>query len=97
MVLTMLEARVAAERVSDLERAYREVIAELPPEIVETLLTRDARDPAVFRILTLWQSHEALEKMRASGVRPRGIQIFEAAGATPALSILDVMERGSHR
>ena len=91
MVMTVLEARVAPERVGDLERAYREAVSEIPPGIVETFLVRDTNDAAVFRIMTVWVSREDLEKMRASGVKPKGVQIFEAAGAAPKLSILDVV------
>ena len=91
MVMTVLEAHVAKDRASDLERAYREGTAELPPDIVETFLIRDTNDATAFRITTVWSSREALDKMRASGVKPKGVQMFETAGATPQLSILDVV------
>jgi heme-degrading monooxygenase HmoA len=91
MVITVLEARVAEDRVNDLERAYREGTAEMSPDIVETFLVRDATDPTLFRIMTAWVSREALDAMRASGVTPRGVQIFQAAGASPQLSIFDVV------
>lgn len=91
MVITVLEAQVAHDRVSDLERAYREATSQIPPDIVETFLVRDAADATVFRIMTVWVSREALEKMRVSGAKPKGVQIFEAAGATPKLLVLDVV------
>lgn len=91
MVITVLHAEVAADRVADLERAYREATAQLPAEIVETFLLRDAAQANSFRILTVWRSRAALEAMRASGVKPKGVQIFEDAGATPRLSVLDVL------
>jgi len=92
MVMTVLEAQVARDRIEDLERAYREGTAALPPEIVETFLVRDARDGALFRIVTVWVSREALEKMRAAPEKPKGVQMFEAAGATPKLAVLDVVD-----
>jgi heme-degrading monooxygenase HmoA len=91
MVITILEANVAPERFDDLERAYREGTAQLPPDIVETFLVRDARGHAQYRIVTVWASRAALEAMRASGVTPKGVQIFQAAGATPELSVLEVV------
>jgi hypothetical protein len=91
MVMTVLEARVESARTTDLERAYREGTSDVPPEILETFLVRDTADAAVHRIVTVWTSREALEQMRASGVKPRGVQIFQAAGATPTLSILEVV------
>ncbi len=95
MVMTVLDAHVAAERVPDLERAYREAVTNLEPGIVETFLVRDTKDTTEFRIMTVWVSGEALEKMRASGQKPKGVQIFEAAGAKPTLSILEVVARAT--
>jgi heme-degrading monooxygenase HmoA len=91
MVITVLRATVAAERVRDLERAYREGTAELTPGIRQTFLVRDTTEPDTFLIVTNWVSREALDQMRASGVTPRGVQIFQAAGGTPELSVLDVI------
>ncbi|MBB6174888.1 hypothetical protein HNR23_004948 [Nocardiopsis mwathae] len=93
MVITVLEALVAADRVGDLERAYREGTARLPPGIAETFLVRDTSDTSVFRIMTVWAGRETLDEMRASGVTPKGVRIFEAAGASPALSVHDVVVR----
>lgn len=92
MVITVLEARIDDERVSDLERAYRDGIAEeFPPGLVETFLVRDDGDPSVFRIVTVWSSREALDAMRATGETPKGVLMFQAAGASPDLAILDVI------
>lgn len=91
MVITILTAHVPRDRISDLERAYREGTATLPPEIVETFLVRESSDQTRHRIVTFWTCHEALEKMRASVDKPKGVQMFEAAGVTPELSVLDVV------
>jgi hypothetical protein len=94
MVMTVLEARVAPERVAELERLYAEAAAALPPEIVETFLVRSSRDPALFRIVTLWTSREALATMRASGETPKGVQLFQSVGAGPDISVFDVVAHG---
>jgi quinol monooxygenase YgiN len=92
MVITILEAQVEAQQVGALERAYREMTAGSPPAgALETFLTRDSQDRSLFRIMTVWASREALEQMRASVNKPGGVLIFEAAGATPTLSTLDVV------
>jgi heme-degrading monooxygenase HmoA len=96
VVVTMLEAQVAPDHVGDLEHAYREGTAELPPDIVETFLVRDAAEPERYRIMTVWASREALERMRASGVTPRGVQIFQTAGAMPTLTVLEVAVHRDH-
>jgi heme-degrading monooxygenase HmoA len=91
MVITVLDARIVADRAADLERAYREGTSRLPPDILETFLVRDADDPTRYRIVTVWASQAALQAMRASGVTPKGVQIFQAVGAMPELSVLDVV------
>jgi hypothetical protein len=73
VVITVLEASVAADRASDLERVYRERTAQVPSDIIETFLVRDTGDARVFRIITVWVSREALERMRSSGVKPTGV------------------------
>ncbi len=89
MVLTVLEARVAAGREADLRAAYRDSAqGPFPPGLVSSSLLRLTADQAVWRIATLWASSEA---MRGKGT-PRGVQIFQAAGAQPTLSILEVVD-----
>ena len=96
MVMTVLEAQVVADQVETLERAYRDGTVEVPPDIVETFLVRDTGQTSLFRIVTVWSSREALDRMRASGVTPKGVQMFEAAGAVPELSVLDVLVHRQH-
>jgi len=91
MVMTVLEARVPAERLGEVEKVFREGMAPLPPEIVESYLVRDTRDAALFRLTTVWRSLEALQAMRQSGVKPKGVQMFEAVGATPTLGVFEVV------
>ena len=91
MVMTILEAQVAEDKAGTLERAYRDGTVEVPADIVETFLVRDSSQPALFRIVTVWSSREALDTMRASGGTPKGVQIFEAAGGVPTLRVFDVL------
>jgi hypothetical protein len=53
-------------------------------------LLRHSSDLTQWRIETIWHSHEALAAMRGAG-KPRGVQIFEAAGALPSLSVFDAI------
>jgi heme-degrading monooxygenase HmoA len=96
MVMTVLEAHVPADRRDDVERVFREGMAVLPDVIVESYLLRDTTDPSRFRLTTVWRSLEALEAMRASGVKPKGVQMFESVGATPTLSVFDVVVHVHH-
>ena len=92
-VLTVLTARVASEREADLKAAYRDSAGgPFPPGLIRSSLLRLSTDRAVWHIETLWDSREALDAMRAQGGTPRGVQIFLAAGAEPALSILEIVD-----
>lgn len=92
MVLTVLEATVAAGRGDDLRAAYAAAAKrELPPGLVRTDLLCAVNDPTRWRIETLWASRAALDAMRGKGT-PEGVLMFRAAGAEPTLTIFDVVD-----
>lgn len=90
MVMTILEAHVEPAKSSGLEKEFTEATKKLDEGITQTLLVKSLSDPTLWRILTIWSSREALNAMRSSGETPRGVLLFRAAGAEPALSIFDV-------
>ncbi len=91
-VVTALEATVQLGRVADLQAAYAEAaLGPFPPGLVRSSLLRHRSDQTQWRIETVWQSQEALTAMRQAPGKPRGVQIFEAAGAQPSLSIFDAV------
>ena len=93
MVVTVLEATVAEERERDLIEAYKAAANDpVPPGLMRSELLQDAREPRRWRIETQWSSREALDAMRGAGT-PRGVLIFRAAGAEPALALFDVVAR----
>ena len=96
MLMTVLEARVPANRLAEVDAVFREGMKGLPEEIVETFLVRDREDPSLFRLTTIWKSMEALLAMRNSGVRPKGVLMFEAVGARPDLTAYDVVVHAAH-
>ncbi len=91
-VITVLEAHVLPERAADLQAAYAEAAAgPFPPGLVRSTLLRQRSDQSQWRIETVWQSQDALAAMRQTHGKPRGVQIFEAAGAQPSLNIYDAV------
>ncbi len=91
MVITVLEAQVAAEKAGLLEATYKQAIEHLDAGIVRTYLIRSSKEPALWQIVTLWESREALETMRQTGETPRGVLIFRAVDAEPRLSVFEVV------
>src|SRR5512136_5218 len=90
MIITILEAHVAADKSGELQRAYEEAISELEAGIQQAFLLHSLADSSLWRIITVWRSREALDAMRQSGQTPRGVLIFRAADAEPTLSVYDV-------
>lgn len=90
MVMTILDAHVAPERSAVLEQTYREATQNLDAGLVQTFLIHSMKEPTVWQILTVWESREALDKMRQSGETPRGVLMFRAAGAEPTLAVFDI-------
>jgi hypothetical protein len=96
MLMTVLEGRVAEDRVGGLECAFEQAGEALPLQIVSSSLVRDTDDPERFQIVTVWKSRDALEAYRATVEKPEGVQMFEDAGVSPELSILEVMVHARH-
>ncbi|HWJ21929.1 MAG TPA: antibiotic biosynthesis monooxygenase family protein [Gemmatimonadaceae bacterium] len=91
MVLTVLEATVAPERVADLRAAFEAAGAgRRPPGLVRSELLCDANVPTRWRVQTHWESRAALDAMRRQPGTPAGVLMFRAAGAEPALTVFEV-------
>ncbi len=92
MVMTILEGRVAQDDWPALEAAYHEASQADEPGLVSSYLVHNSRETDQWRILTLWESRQALAAMRASGETPRGVLIFRLAHSEPMLSVFDVVQ-----
>ena len=91
MVITVLEAHVAPEKVGLLEEAYRQGIEQLDAGIEQTFLLRAAKETSAWQIVTVWQSRAALDEMRRTSSTPRGVVMFQAADAEPVLTVFEVI------
>ncbi len=91
MVITILEAQVAPEKAAILEAEFKAAVGELEPGLRQTFLLRSFKDPAAWKIVTVWESREALEQMRRISETPKGVLMFRAAGAEPALSVQEIV------
>jgi hypothetical protein len=94
MVITILEATVEPANIDVLQETYQNAVEHLDEGIVQTLLLHSLKDTAIWQIVTIWENRLALEKMRQSGVTPRGLLIFRAANAEASLTIFDVIAQG---
>jgi hypothetical protein len=90
MVMTILEAHVSIENWDVFQADYKNRTAQLPPQMVQTFLLQSTADQALWQIISVWQSREALDEMRNSGETPTGVLMFRHVGAEPRLSIFNV-------
>jgi heme-degrading monooxygenase HmoA len=91
MVITVLEATVDRQNWQTLESVFASEVKILDPGIVQTFLIQSKSEPTLWRIMTFWESQEALTTMRQSGETPRGVVMFRAANADPKLSVFDII------
>jgi heme-degrading monooxygenase HmoA len=89
MFVTIVEGVVEAAREDDLRSAWKDAAAvALPAGFIESSLLRT--EDGTWRIVTVWESREAVMAMRASGEPPAGPLMFERAGSTPSISMWTV-------
>jgi heme-degrading monooxygenase HmoA len=94
MYVTIVEGAVDAAREDDLRSAWEETTSRaLPDGFIESSLLR--ADDGTWRILTVWESEDAVTAMRASGERPAALVMFERAGSEPSVSMWTVEGRVS--
>lgn len=88
-VLSLVAARIAAERRAEVVEPFRRALENGPPPgIRETFLLVGEDDELA--IATLWESREALDAMRASGEEPFARRLLREAGGEPTVRFFDV-------
>jgi heme-degrading monooxygenase HmoA len=93
MFVTIVEGTVEADREEDLRSAWEKRPTALPAGFIESSLLRG--EGGTWRIVTAWESREAVMAMRASGERPAALTMFERAGSEPSVSMWGVEGRVS--
>lgn len=91
MVMTVLEAHVAADQWAAITQAYTQGFNRLPSQMVQTFLVQSTADPTLWRGISIWRSRNALEEYRQSVATPGGVLMFRSVGAEPTLTILEVV------
>jgi heme-degrading monooxygenase HmoA len=81
--VTVTEGRVASEREDDLRSAWEET-ASAPAGLIQSTLVRG--EDGIWRIITFWESRDAVMAMRASG-EPPALTMFRRAGSQPSVSM----------
>lgn len=90
MVITILEAKVAIEKISSLRKNFLTILKDKPPSIVKTYLLQEIKNPGICKIVTVWKSTEDLKQMQKKGT-PAGVLLFREFGAEPILSVHEII------
>ena len=92
-IITILEANVSEEKWDTLLSAYRAVKEKKSiPMPLQSFLLQMRDDPKLWRIISIWESMEVLQKMKSTGETPGGVLIFRQADAEPTLSVFEAKE-----
>lgn len=91
-VITIVEGRVPVAKAREFETAYESLKQDaLTQGLIRSSLLRNSDNPEIYRIETVWESREALEKMRSSTQTPKAIELFQKVKASPRLEIYDLV------
>jgi hypothetical protein len=92
MFVTIVEGVVDVEREADLRSAWdKGTSGDLPAGLVGSMLLR--AEDSTWRIVTSWESKDAVMAMRASVEKPTALLVFEQAGSEPSVSMWTVESR----
>ncbi len=91
-VMTIVEGRVTSSKARELETAYASLKQETLTEgLIRSSLLRNSDNPEIYRIETMWESREALDKMRNSTQIPKAIELFQKVKASPRVEIFEIV------
>jgi heme-degrading monooxygenase HmoA len=86
-IVTFVRGKVPSSKLEEFEVGYENLKGVTKPEgLIVSYLLQDVNDKEVYMIETVWESLEALEKMR-SQKKPAAPSLFLKAGAKPTLTI----------
>lgn len=97
LFLTLLEARIPAERWYELQENYLKLRNKgLPAQMVEVELTQSDDDPEEWKLSSLWHSRDALLEFRATVQTPEGLLLFRSVGVEPTVRMFEVVDKEVH-
>jgi hypothetical protein len=87
----IFEARMTRDQATHLAQLISDAKPRRPPGVIDVRLYVEGD---IGRLVSLWESREALEAYLAVADVPRGTELMRAAGLEPEVRIADVPEAG---
>ncbi|MGI0081615.1 MAG: antibiotic biosynthesis monooxygenase family protein [Nitrososphaerales archaeon] len=90
--MTIVRGKVPTAAAKSLELAYSGLrsAGEFPPGLINSFLIKSKQEPEAFMVETIWESLEALDKMRASSQKPAAVKLFEDLGVSPTVEVFEI-------
>lgn len=90
-VITLVKGKVHSSKIEEFEEGYQSLKKQPKPQgFIASYLLQDTGDKEVYFIETVWESAEALERMRKEET-PAAPALFKKVGTEPSLKIYNVM------
>lgn len=89
----IMEARVPEAQWDALKRAYAYSMQRRPAGVISSSLMQDIHDKEVWRISTVWESHQAAMALYDAGATMPSMYAFHLIGVVPDISISDVVDQ----
>lgn len=90
-IITMVEGVVPSANFDKLMDEYKSVSKVAPPDgLIQSTLIQDLKDPALWRIVTVWENMAKLKAMQQTAAVPAAIMVFRNSGAEPNLKVFEV-------
>lgn len=90
-VLTFVKGEVPTSKIRKFEAGYAALKKEpLPQGLEQSYLLKNSEKPEAYTVVSIWESREALDKMRSSSA-PAAPALFKKFGATPQLEIQEAV------
>jgi hypothetical protein len=83
-------AKVQLRQWEAFTRAFTHVMKYRPDGIVQSILTQDSHDLELWRIMTVWESAEALDVHYRSDTCMPGAYVFHLISVVPIATVSDV-------
>jgi len=87
MVMLILEGDLTPDKASKLEANFADGVQTQDPGLVQSFFVKNQ---SKCKIITLWESREALSSMKSKGT-PKWVLMFRYAGAEPTMLAYDVV------
>jgi len=91
VVLVIVEAQVPQDKWEALRNAFAQAMKNRLDGIISSHLTQDIHERNLWRISTIWESHETAMSHYESGATMPSMHAFHLIGIVPDMIITDIV------